>query len=237
MDGRITTGPAAWADPARVEAVFANLRRDQPVSLVDVPDYPPFWLVTRHADVRAVERDAAGFTNHPRLVLQTAELDARLNSSGKPRTLARMDGPEHRAHRDVTADWFRPRSLRGDETVLPDADRFDITRGRNRRVAFGFGVHTCLGANLARIKPRLLFTELASAAASGARRRTGLGPVPDRRRGPAPTDPLPGGRTRPSRTGASVTTQAGHVPVHSGRASRRTRGALPSRPGSGPRRR
>src|SRR5215470_15670927 len=112
MDGRITTEPSAWADPAKVDTVFAELRRHDPVSLVDVPGYEPFWLVTRHADVQAVERDGAGFTNHPRSVLQTAKLDARLKHSGKLRTLVHMDGAEHRAHRAVTADWFRPRSLR-----------------------------------------------------------------------------------------------------------------------------
>lgn len=112
MDGCIATEAAAWADPEKIDAVFAELRRREPVSLVDVPGFQPFWLVTRHADVQAVERDAAGFTNHPRTVLQTAELDARLNRGGKLRTLVHMDGAEHRAHRGITADWFRPRSLR-----------------------------------------------------------------------------------------------------------------------------
>jgi cytochrome P450 len=112
MDGRIAAEPTAWADPEKINSVFADLRRHRPVSLVDVPGYRPFWLVTRHAEVQAVELDAAGFTNHPRSVLQTARLDARLNHSGKLRTLVHMDGAEHRAHRAVTADWFRPRRLR-----------------------------------------------------------------------------------------------------------------------------
>lgn len=49
-----------------------------------------------------------------------------------------------------------------DETVFPDAQRFDITRSPNPHVAFGGGgVHFCLGANLARTQLRALFSRLA----------------------------------------------------------------------------
>jgi cytochrome P450 len=36
--------------------------------------------------------------------------------------------------------------------VFPDPDRLDITRGARRHVAFGFGVHQCLGQPLARME-------------------------------------------------------------------------------------
>jgi len=102
----------AWAQPEKLEETFAELRLLNPVSRVEVPGYEPFWLLTRHADVVAIERDHDGFTNHPRAVLQTAELDARLRRGQKLRTLVHMDGEDHRCHRAVAADWFRPRSLR-----------------------------------------------------------------------------------------------------------------------------
>lgn len=42
-----------------------------------------------------------------------------------------------------------------DDTVFPDAERFDITRTPNRHLAFGTGAHFCLGAPLARLEARI----------------------------------------------------------------------------------
>ncbi|MGH8976649.1 MAG: cytochrome P450 [Acidimicrobiia bacterium] len=42
-----------------------------------------------------------------------------------------------------------------DERKYPDADRFDIHRNLDHHVAFGYGIHFCLGAALARLEGRI----------------------------------------------------------------------------------
>lgn len=51
-------------------------------------------------------------------------------------------------------------SANRDEKVFDDPFRFDASRDPNKHLAFGFGVHYCLGAALARIETRALFAEL-----------------------------------------------------------------------------
>lgn len=49
-----------------------------------------------------------------------------------------------------------------DEEVFTDPFKFDVGRDPNKHVAFGYGVHFCLGAALARMEMTSLFTELLS---------------------------------------------------------------------------
>lgn len=51
-------------------------------------------------------------------------------------------------------------SANRDERVFDAPDVFDVARKHNHHVAFGFGTHFCLGANLARLELRVLFEEL-----------------------------------------------------------------------------
>ena len=51
-------------------------------------------------------------------------------------------------------------SANRDERVFTDPERFDVTRSIERHLAFGHGVHFCLGAALARLEARVVFEEL-----------------------------------------------------------------------------
>jgi len=47
-----------------------------------------------------------------------------------------------------------------DERQFPEPELFDIHRRPERHVTFGFGIHLCLGAALARLETRIAFEEL-----------------------------------------------------------------------------
>ncbi len=51
-------------------------------------------------------------------------------------------------------------SANRDAAVFADPDTFDVDRAPNDHIAFGFGVHYCLGANLARLELRVFFEEV-----------------------------------------------------------------------------
>jgi cytochrome P450 len=51
-------------------------------------------------------------------------------------------------------------SANRDGSVFPDADRFDVSRDARPHLAFGLGLHFCLGASLARLETRVALEEL-----------------------------------------------------------------------------
>ncbi len=51
-------------------------------------------------------------------------------------------------------------SANRDERQYPDPDRFDIHREIGQHLTFGYGIHYCLGANLARLEGRIAMDEV-----------------------------------------------------------------------------
>ncbi|OKH79617.1 cytochrome P450 [Mycobacterium sp. SWH-M3] len=119
--------PSAYTDDAKFHAALAHLRTNAPVSWVEVPSYQPFWAVTKHADIMAIERADDVFTNAPRPVLVTAADDERQAAVGV-RTLIHMDDPEHRVMRAIGADWFRPKAMRALKVRVDELARIHVDK-------------------------------------------------------------------------------------------------------------
>lgn len=74
----------------------------------------------------------------------------------------------------VVVSWLG--SCNRDEEIFEHSERFDITRPDNRHMAFGFGPHYCIGANLARLEAQVAIGALLRHTRSFA--RTTSDPLP-----------------------------------------------------------
>jgi cytochrome P450 len=51
-------------------------------------------------------------------------------------------------------------SANRDDRKVPDGDRYDIHRRIDHHLSFGYGIHFCLGAALARLEGRIALDEV-----------------------------------------------------------------------------
>ena len=109
--GSIFADPAAYADPVGWHAAARRVREESPILEVSQPGFPRFWAITRHADVMEIERHPDLFTNAPVPTLAPQERVDVMDQT-PVKTLIQMDGDEHKAHRNIVNDWFKPANVK-----------------------------------------------------------------------------------------------------------------------------
>jgi cytochrome P450 len=126
----VLADPRAYTDEARLHAALTLLRANAPVAYVEADGYRPFYAITKHADIVAIERASELFINAPRPVLMPAEQE-ELQAGYGVSTLIHMDDPQHRAVRAIGADWFRPKAMRALKTRVDELARIYVDRMRD----------------------------------------------------------------------------------------------------------
>ncbi|TVS19206.1 MAG: cytochrome P450 [Gammaproteobacteria bacterium] len=116
--------PVTWADEEKIHSYLAWLRANDPVRRLTPEGFTPFYAITKHADVMAVERDKEGFINDPRPTLAadyvTDAITALTGRRHLVRSLVQMDDPDHMKYRLLTAPFFTRQKL---EQMKPEVER------------------------------------------------------------------------------------------------------------------
>lgn len=124
----------AYSAGTPVDEAFRTLRREAPLAQAHADGYDPFWVVTRHADIMEIEKQADLFHNSDRSsTLQTAEQIQMVEAftggeSNLVRSLVAIDGTEHRSLRGIAFPSFTPQNLRKLESDIRGIARAFVDR-------------------------------------------------------------------------------------------------------------
>jgi cytochrome P450 len=130
-------------------------------------------LIAGHeTTVNLIGNGTLALLRHPDELQRLRDTPALIGSAVEE--LLRFDGPVQRTARipseDVVIDGHKIAkgemvmpfigAADRDPAQFPDPDRLDITRTDNRHIAFGWGIHFCLGAPLARVEGQIAINTL-----------------------------------------------------------------------------
>jgi cytochrome P450 len=130
-------------------------------------------LIAGHeTTVNLIGNGVLALLRHPAELSRLRETPGLITSAVEE--LLRYDGPVQRTARVASADaTIGGRTIpRGDMVMpfigaadrdpaqFPEPDRLDLSRSDNRHIAFGWGIHFCLGAPLARVEGQIAIDAL-----------------------------------------------------------------------------
>ena len=124
IDGLRLIDPQCYAEHGYPHDEWTQLRRDAPLHFFELPGWPPFWAVTRHADIVEISKQPDIFLNGPGMTLVRSRLDDESAATREQiKTVINMDPPEHREYRKVGSPYFSPRALGQLDSLVADTAR------------------------------------------------------------------------------------------------------------------
>ncbi|OLO25764.1 cytochrome P450 [Streptomyces sp. MNU77] len=152
---RVATGELSRAEAARMGVLLLSAGHETTANMIALGTV----ALLRHPDQLARVRDAGS----PKETAPAVEELLRyltITHSGRRRVALediRIGDVVIRAGEGIV---LANEAANRDPEVFPDPDRLDVTRDARRHVAFGFGVHQCLGQPLARIELQAVYSTL-----------------------------------------------------------------------------
>lgn len=121
---RTIIDPKAYSNREVVNSAFAQIRAKQPLDKAELAEFEPFWVVSRHADIKEVERQPDIFHNGDKSTFITnieGNQRVQMLTGGEPnliRSLVSVDGDEHKALRGIVFPHVTPRAIRPLEDAI-----------------------------------------------------------------------------------------------------------------------
>lgn len=114
--------PRSYGRSGLPHAEWTRLRRESPVEYFEAPGFPPFWAITKHADIVEVSKLPEVFLNAPGMTIARSEA---LEAQAAPpiRTIINMDPPEHRKYRQIASAYFTPRAIQSLQPLIDKTAR------------------------------------------------------------------------------------------------------------------
>lgn len=115
---RTIIDPKSYSQRELVDAAFTRIRAEHPLDKAELPDFDPFWVVSRHADIKEIERQPDIFHNGDKSTFLSPHDGVervKALTGGEPnliRSLVSVDGDEHKALRGVVFPHVTPRAIK-----------------------------------------------------------------------------------------------------------------------------